>query len=64
MTALVLDHLSQSISQIDRNLREAQAIDEDIGEMRLKVFLKNSKSIAEANERLWDRVSHARKNTK
>ena len=64
MTALVLDHLSQSISQIDRNLREAQAIDEDIGEMRLKVFLKNSKSIAEANERLWDRVSYARKNKK
>ena len=64
MTALVLEHLNRSIYQIERNLEDAKEIDEDIGEMRLRVFVKNSKCIADANERLWDRVKYARKNTK
>ena len=64
MTANVINHLNRSIRQIDQNMQTVKELDFDIDNIRRNTFIKNSKSIAESNTRIWDRIANAHKNKK
>jgi hypothetical protein len=64
MMPAVMEHLNRSIQKVDENVKLAQTIDLDLKSLRTKIFIKNTKNFADANESLWDRIANAHKNKK